>query len=68
MIITTGSALMERDANSCTLFTIEERKLLAEAIWRRQRAYIAGDRKFREYGKLLDELLDGINYVPGSTI
>jgi hypothetical protein len=49
-------------------FTIEERKLLAEAIWRRQRSYIAGDRKFREYGALLDELLDGINYVPGSTI
>ena len=49
-------------------FTTDERKLLAEAIWRRQRSYIAGDRKFREYGALLDELLDGIDYVPGSTI
>ena len=49
-------------------FTTEERKLLAEAIWRRQRAYIAGDRKFREYGELLDELLDGMDYVPGSLV
>ena len=49
-------------------FTIEERKLLAEAVWRRQRCYIAGDRKFREYGALLDELLDDINYVPGRTV
>ena len=47
-------------------FTKQERVLLAEALWRRQRSYIAGDRKFREYGELLNEILDGMDYVPGS--
>ena len=49
-------------------FTREERRLLAEAVWRRQRSFIAGDKKFREYGELLDELLDGMDYVPGSLV
>tara|TARA_B100000902_G_C26399748_1_gene477203 strand:- start:136 stop:303 length:168 start_codon:yes stop_codon:yes gene_type:complete len=51
-----------------TKFTDEERKKIAEAIWRRQRCYIAGDKQFNEYGKLLDEVLDQINYVPGSIV
>ena len=32
-------------------FSEKERKMLAEAIWRRQRSYIAGDKLFNEYGK-----------------
>jgi len=46
-------------------FTFEERKLLAEAIWRRQRCFIAGDKQFKEYGAMLNEILDGIDYIPG---
>ena len=39
-------------------------KLLADALWMRQRCFIAGDKRFKEYGKMLDELLDGIDYTP----
>ena len=48
-------------------FTFDEReiKLLADAIWMRQRCFIAGDRRFREYGALLDEIRQRIDYVPG---
>jgi len=49
-------------------FTIEERRMLSEAIWRRQRSFIAGDKQFNEYGKMLDEVLDGIDYIPGRII
>jgi hypothetical protein len=48
-----------------TQFSEEEKQKLAEAIWRRQRCFIAGDRQFNEYGKLLDELLDDMDYIPG---
>ena len=41
---------------------------LAEAVWRRQRCFIAGDKQFNEYGVLLDEILEGINYVPGRLV
>ena len=51
-----------------TGFTYEERRMLAEAVWKRQRAFIAGDRQFREYEKLLNEILEGIDYVPGSIV
>ena len=44
-------------------FTKQERVLLAEAVWRRQRCYIAGDRKFREYGELLNEILKELNDI-----
>ena len=55
--------------NRFTEFTIEEKRKLAEAIWRRQRSFIAGDRQFREYGELLNEILDGLDeYVPGRVI
>ena len=42
----------------------EQVKLLADAIWMRQRCFIAGDKRFKEYGKMLDELLEGVDYTP----
>ena len=39
-------------------------KLLADAIWMRQRCFIAGDKRFKEYGRMLEELLEGIDYTP----
>lgn len=44
--------------------TEEQVKLLADALWMRQRCFIAGDKKFKEYGVMLDELLEGIDYTP----
>ena len=49
-------------------FTEQERRMFAEAIWRRQRVFIAGDKQFKEYGNLLNEILDGIDYIPGRII
>ena len=48
-------------------FTEEQVKMLADAVWMRQRCFIAGDRKFREYGAILDQFLKDINYVPSRT-
>jgi len=48
-------------------FTEEQVKMLADAVWMRQRCFIAGDRKFREYGEILDQFLEDINYVPSRT-
>jgi hypothetical protein len=42
----------------------EQIKLLADAVWMRQRCFIAGDRRFKEYGAMLDELLEDMNYTP----
>ena len=39
-------------------------KLLADALWMRQRCFVAGDRRFKEYGKILEKLLEGIEYTP----
>jgi hypothetical protein len=39
-------------------------KLLADALWMRQRCFVAGDKRFKEYGLMLDELLDGMDYRP----
>ena len=39
-------------------------KLLADALWMRQRCFIAGDRRFKEDGVLLDPLLEGMEYTP----
>ena len=44
--------------------TEEQVKLLADAVWMRQRCFIAGDKRFKEYGTMLDELLEGIDYTP----
>tara|TARA_Y100001937_G_C7006756_1_gene279049 strand:+ start:146 stop:322 length:177 start_codon:yes stop_codon:yes gene_type:complete len=44
----------------------DQRRLLIDAVWMRQRKFVAGDRMFREYGKLLDDLRVGYeDYVPG---
>jgi hypothetical protein len=45
-------------------FTEEQVKLMADAIWTRQRCFIAGDKRFKEYGEILEELLKDIEYVP----
>jgi hypothetical protein len=42
-----------------------ERELLIDAVWIRQRCFIAGDKKFREYGEILDELKKNYDYTPG---
>ena len=49
-------------------FTEEEHRMLAEALWKKQRSFIAGDRMFKLYEKLLNEVLDQIDYVPGRVI
>jgi len=51
-----------------TQFTEEEKRRLAEAVWRRQRCFIAGDKQFNEYGEILNEILEGIEYVPGRIV
>jgi hypothetical protein len=45
-------------------FSEEQIKLLADAIWMRQRCFIAGDRRFKEYGAMLDTLLEDMDYTP----
>jgi hypothetical protein len=42
----------------------DQLKLLADAIWMRQRCFIAGDRRFKEYGAMLDTLLEDMDYTP----
>lgn len=49
-------------------FNVRERQLLAEAVWRRQRCFIAGDKQFNDFGKLLDEVLEGMDYIPGKVV
>jgi hypothetical protein len=39
-------------------------KLLADALWMRQRCFVAGDKRFKEYGAMLDTLLKDMDYVP----
>ena len=45
-------------------FTEEQIKLLADALWIRQRCFIAGDRRFKEYGMMLDTFLEDVEYTP----
>jgi hypothetical protein len=45
-------------------FTEDQIKLLADAVWMRQRRFIAGDKRFKEYGAMLDTLLEGMDYTP----
>ena len=49
-------------------FTQEEKRMFAEALWRRQRCFIAGDRMFKNYEELLDELLNDFDYIPGKVL
>ena len=47
-------------------FSKQEVELLIDAVWMRQRQFIAGDKRFREYGVLLDEFMSrNPDYVPG---
>jgi len=46
----------------------QEKRMIAESVWRRQRCFIAGDKQFKEYGALLDEVLTGIDYIPGKVL
>ena len=39
-------------------------KLLADALWMRQRCFIAGDKRFKEYGVMLETILGDIDYTP----
>jgi hypothetical protein len=45
-------------------FTEDQIKLLADAVWMRQRCFIAGDKRFKEYGAMLDDILEDIEYLP----
>jgi len=45
-------------------FTEDQIKLLADAIWMRQRRFIAGDKRFKEYGEILNDILEDIEYTP----
>tara|TARA_R100001509_G_scaffold21465_1_gene11225 strand:- start:275 stop:439 length:165 start_codon:yes stop_codon:yes gene_type:complete len=49
-------------------FTVEEKRLFAEALWRRQRCFIAGDRMFKNYEALLNEVLVDFDYIPGKVL
>ena len=48
-------------------FTEDQVKLMSDAIWMRQRCFIAGDRRFKEYGEILEVLLNDIDYTPKRT-
>jgi hypothetical protein len=45
-------------------FSNEELKLLSDALWLRQRCFIAGDKRFKQYGEFLNQISKLINYVP----
>jgi hypothetical protein len=45
-------------------FSEEQLKLLADAVWMRQRSFIAGDKRFKDYGTILEEILKDMNYTP----
>ena len=51
-----------------TNFSVKEREMLAEAVWRRQRCFIAGDKQFNEYEKMLEEILEGMDYMSGRVV
>ena len=55
--------------NRFDTFSEEEKRMFAESLWRRQRCFIAGDRQFKDYGALLDEVLNSLgDYVPGRVL
>jgi hypothetical protein len=45
-------------------FTEDQIKLLADAVWMRQRCFIAGDKRFKEYGVMLEDIMGDIDYIP----
>ncbi len=46
------------------LLSEDQLKLIADAVWMRQRCFVAGDRRFKEYGEMLDTLLENMDYIP----
>lgn len=44
--------------------TEDQVKLLADAVWMRQRCFIAGDKRFKEYGIMLETILEDTNHIP----
>ncbi len=44
--------------------TEDQVKLLADAVWMRQRCFIAGDKRFKEYGTMLEDILEDLDYTP----
>ena len=45
-----------------SIFSDREIELMIDAIWRRQKCFIAGDRRFRDYGAILEKLEEMIPY------
>jgi len=45
-------------------FTEEQIKLLADAVWIRQRSFIAGDKRSKEYKEMLNNILEDVEYTP----
>ena len=43
-------------------FTDQEIELLIDAVWMRQRCFIAGDKRFREYSNLLEQFIGETSY------
>ena len=47
-------------------FTDQQIELLIDAVWMRQRCFIAGDKRFREYSDLLEQFMkQKPGYTPG---
>jgi hypothetical protein len=44
--------------------TEDQVKLLADAVWMRQRCFIAGDKRFKEYAIMLEDILGDLDYTP----
>jgi hypothetical protein len=44
--------------------TEDQIKLLADAVWMRQRCFIAGDKRFKDYGIMLENILGDLDYKP----
>jgi len=42
--------------------TEDQVKLLADAVWMRQRCFIAGDKRFKEYGVMLENIVGDLEY------
>ena len=43
-------------------FTNAELELMIDAIWKRQHHFIAGDRRYKEYGAILEKLREQLPY------
>jgi len=43
-------------------FTDQELELMIDAIWKRQHHFIAGDRRYKEYGAILEKLREQLPY------